>query len=162
METEKWKTIKLAFSEVYELPAAARSARLAELPADIRSEVENLLNADRQAEDFIAEPFLIVNGLAADHNEDKWIGKQIDDYHVLERLGAGGMGAVYLAERQNSDLKQKVALKLIKRGMDSDAILKRFSVERRILSSLDHPNIAAPCRRRHFVRRPPVFCNGIC
>ena len=57
-------------------------------------------------------------------------------------LEHGGMGAVYLAERVNSDFKQKVALKIIKRGMDSEAILKRFAIERKILSRLTHPNIA--------------------
>ena len=142
MESEKWKNIKAAFSEVYELPADSRPELMAALPADIQEEVRNLLEAHEEADDFIAEPFLLQNDLVTDEIRGNRIGKQIDDYLVLEKLGSGGMGTVYLAERQNSDFKQKVALKLIKRGMDSEAILGRFAVERRILSSLDHPNIA--------------------
>ncbi len=142
MENENWDIIKIAFSEVYELPVEAHAGFLAKLPVDIRTEVENLLDAHLEADDFISEPFLIQNGFVDGDAADNWIGKVIDDYLVLEKLGFGGMGAVYLAERRHSDFKQKVALKLIKRGMDSEAILGRFAVERRILSSLDHPNIA--------------------
>src|SRR5262249_43536919 len=70
------------------------------------------------------------------------VGKQIDDYLILEKLGEGGMGTVFLAERSGQDFKQRVALKLIKRGMDTSAVLKRFLLERQILAGLEHPNIA--------------------
>ena len=109
---------------------------------DIRGDVEKLLAAHNKANGFIDKPFLIESGIAEDETTDSFIGKQIDNYLILEKIGSGGMGAVYLATRQNSDFKQKVAVKVIKRGMDSEAILKRFANERRILSSLKHPNIA--------------------
>ena len=70
------------------------------------------------------------------------IGKKIGNYEIVEQIGAGGMGAVYLAERSDGTFKQKSALKLIKRGMDSDEVLRRFVNERQILASLKHPNIA--------------------
>src|ERR1043165_2449698 len=60
----------------------------------------------------------------------------------MECIGAGGMGVVYLAERADQQFEMQVALKLIKRGMDTDSVLRRFQSERQILASLDHPNIA--------------------
>ena len=125
------------------MPTEKRAEFLArQLDAEIRFEVENLLAAHENADGFIDQPLLIEQGLAEDETTDNLIGRQIEDYLIRERIGAGGMGAVYLAERVNSDFKHKVALKLIKRGMDSEAILKRFATERRILSTLQHPNIA--------------------
>jgi serine/threonine protein kinase/tetratricopeptide (TPR) repeat protein len=66
---------------------------------------------------------------------------QIGPYHVLRRIGQGGMGAVYLAERDD-EFRQQVAIKLVKRGMDSEFVLRRFRNERQILAALNHPNIA--------------------
>ena len=70
--------------------------------------------------------------------EDKWIGP----YRLMKLLGEGGFGQVWLAE-QNEPVRREVALKLLKRGMDSDQVLARFSLERQALASMDHPNIAA-------------------
>jgi len=70
------------------------------------------------------------------------VGQQIGRYKIISELGRGGMGAVYLATRADDAFDKQVALKLIKRGMDSDAIVKRFVLERQILANLDHPNIA--------------------
>ena len=67
--------------------------------------------------------------------------RQIGPYRLLERLGEGGMGEVWLAE-QSRPVRRRVALKLIKRGMDSDEISRRFLIERQILARLQHPNIA--------------------
>lgn len=68
--------------------------------------------------------------------------EEIGSYRIIDRLGEGGMGTVYLAERIEGGFEQRVALKLIKRGMDSDAILARFQQERQILARLEHPAIA--------------------
>ena len=70
------------------------------------------------------------------------IGSAIGPYRLIEQIGAGGMGAVYRAERVGGIAKHHVALKLIKRGMDSDEIVQRFLREREILAQLKHPNIA--------------------
>jgi serine/threonine protein kinase len=143
MNFAKWQNIKNLLSATLDLPEDERDTFLALEPdEDIRFEVEKLLIANDKANGFIDKPFLIERGLAEDEETDGLIGKQINNYLILEKIGAGGMGAVYLAERLNSDFKQKVAVKVIKRGMDSEAILKRFTNERRILSSLKHPNIA--------------------
>ena len=66
----------------------------------------------------------------------------IGAYRILRRIGQGGMGAVYLAERDTGEFKQQVAIKLIKRGMDSEFVVRRFLSERQILAALNHPNIA--------------------
>ena len=70
------------------------------------------------------------------------IGKRIGVYELAEEIGRGGMGIVYLANRVDGEFRQRVAVKLIKRGMDTDLILKRFRRERQITAKLDHPNIA--------------------
>jgi serine/threonine protein kinase/predicted negative regulator of RcsB-dependent stress response len=69
-------------------------------------------------------------------------GRHIGPYQVVRELGHGGMGAVYLAVRADDQFKQQVAIKLIKRGMDTDFIISRFRHERQILASFHHPNIA--------------------
>jgi serine/threonine-protein kinase len=67
---------------------------------------------------------------------------RIAGYRLLRELGRGGMGTVYLAERDAADFEQRVAVKLLRRGLDTDDVLRRFLSERRILAGLDHPNIA--------------------
>ncbi len=69
-------------------------------------------------------------------------GTMVGPYRILHELARGGMGAVYLAERADGQFEQRVALKLIKRGMDSDEIHRRFLAERQILARLSHPHIA--------------------
>jgi serine/threonine protein kinase len=69
------------------------------------------------------------------------IGNWIDQYKLIEHLGEGGMAVVYLAE-QEYPIRRKVALKLIKPGMDSKRVITRFEAERQTLALLDHPNIA--------------------
>src|SRR5207237_5155501 len=68
--------------------------------------------------------------------------EKIGKYKIIREIGRGGMGAVYYATRDDGEFKQKVAIKLIKRGMDSDEILRRFRNERQILAELQHPNVA--------------------
>lgn len=74
--------------------------------------------------------------------DDAMIGREIGVYRLERELGRGGMGAVYLADRVDGEFNQTVAIKLIKRGMDTDLILKRFRRERQILAALNHTNIA--------------------
>jgi eukaryotic-like serine/threonine-protein kinase len=96
----------------------------------LRPEIEELL-ARFDAENTTAEKEL-----------DSMKGRVIGSYRLIREIGRGGMGAVYLAERADGMFKTKAAVKLIKRGMDTDSILKRFRNERQILAALNHPNIA--------------------
>jgi serine/threonine-protein kinase len=74
--------------------------------------------------------------------DTQFIGKRVGPYRLIRELGRGGMGVVYLAERADEEFKKRVAVKIIKRGMDTEEIVARFRHERQILASLDHPNIA--------------------
>ena len=73
---------------------------------------------------------------------DSMTGRRVGIYELKKELGRGGMGAVYLAERIDGEFHQRVAVKLVKRGMDTDFVLNRFRHERQILASLEHPFIA--------------------
>jgi serine/threonine protein kinase/tetratricopeptide (TPR) repeat protein len=69
------------------------------------------------------------------------IGERVGAYVIVGELGRGGMGAVYLGERADGQFEKQVAIKVLKRGTDTDEVLRRFAVERQILARLDHPNI---------------------
>jgi tetratricopeptide (TPR) repeat protein len=75
----------------------------------------------------------------ADVPDAEW---RLGNYKIIKEIGRGGMGAVYLAERADEQYQKRVAIKLIKRGMDTDAVLRHFRSERQILANFDHPNIA--------------------
>ena len=152
MPPTNWKKIEEIFEKVIELPASERDSVLAEMcggDVALRAEVENLILADQEANDFIESPILGATTLAnflPDQLEDSVapnsIGRRIGPYKIIRELGRGGMGAVFLAQRADDEFRQWVAIKLIKRGMDTDFILRRFRNERQILATLDHPNIA--------------------
>ena len=104
-----------------------------------RQEVESLFKARDEAGNFL-EDISAAEVVQASMQHSNLVGERIDQYRIKNEIGRGGMGVVFLAERE--DFHQTVALKLIKRGMDSDAILDRFTREREILASLNHPFIA--------------------
>jgi serine/threonine protein kinase len=110
----------------------------------LRRQVEELLVAHRQAGGFIETPLatLASSGIADDSETDLLIGQIIGHYRISKRIGAGGMGAVYLAGRADQQYEKLVAIKIIKRGMDTDSVLRHFRNERQILANFDHPNIA--------------------
>ena len=70
------------------------------------------------------------------------IGRRLGSYRIEREIGRGGMGAVYEASRADNEFNKRAAIKLVKRGMDTDFILRRFRKERQILAALDHPHIA--------------------
>ncbi|MBL8819104.1 MAG: protein kinase [Planctomyces sp.] len=111
----------------------------------LRNDVERLLKAYDPSSQFMASP--AANQLAVTLNSPEFdsdeasIGKTIDRYKLLERIGEGGMGAVYMA-MQSKPIQRKVALKIIKSGMDSKEFVSRFEAERQALALMNHPNIA--------------------
>ncbi|HLA96184.1 MAG TPA: serine/threonine-protein kinase, partial [Pyrinomonadaceae bacterium] len=141
MDSSRWKLIKTAYSESVELTGPELLAYLDKVPVDIRVEVNSLLDAEAHAGGFIEQPFLVEQGSVTNSDGLDLTGQQIDEYRLLDTIGSGGMGAVYLAEHQGEGFSQKVALKLIKRGMDTNAVLKRFLMERQIIANLEHPFI---------------------
>ena len=139
------------FERLLDLPEAERMPALDEAcggDAEIRREVMALLAADADAEGFLEPEFyenhadairlgvLTSSGLTA-----LGVPEKIGPYKVEEQIGEGGFGVVYRA-LQTSPIERRVALKVIKPGMDSAAVLRRFDAERRALELLDHPNIA--------------------
>lgn len=143
MEIGKWTRIKDAVAAALEMEESERSEFfLSVVDLEIRDEAERLVWAHFESGKFIEKPAAVAEGHIEDEDNDPLVGETVGGYRIVNRIGAGGMGAVYLTEKPNSDVKQSFALKLIKRGMDSEAILKRFARERRILGTLKHANIA--------------------
>ncbi len=141
MNPEQWKQVKEIFNEAVELAHAERLSFIEQKSggdALIIKEVQTLLESDEEAEDFIENPLAAVSHLVRD--ETALAGKKIGVYAIEREIGRGGMGAVFLASRTD-DFERRVALKLIKRGFDTDDIIRRFRHERQILAALDHPNI---------------------
>ena len=111
----------------------------------LRNQVDTLLLAlERSSSNFPTTP-AVGMALSDTFVEDvtpSVIGKRLGAYRIQRELGRGGMGSVYLAVRADDEFKKQVAIKLIKRGMDTDFIVRRFRNERQILANLDHPHIA--------------------
>ncbi len=112
----------------------------------LRNRVEALLQAHEQAGPFLERPSVAgsVKDLllaAATVSVTEKPGDRIGRYKLLEKIGEGGWGVVYMAE-QEEPLRRKVAVKIIKLGMDSKSVIARFEAERQALALMDHPNIA--------------------
>src|SRR5262245_7617337 len=118
---------------------AALLDRACEGNRELREEVERLLAAHPQAEGFLDRPALHDTATHGLHAEVA--GAIIGPYRLIEPIGEGGMGTVWMAQQQEP-VKRVVALKLIKAGMDSKQIIARFEAERQALALMDHPNIA--------------------
>ncbi len=145
LETEKWIKAKEIFQTAMDLPLAERQNFIEMQAAGdelIKLEVETLLEAHDEAENFIVAPVAAMTDFFETEQKNSIVGKQIGAYKILSELGRGGMGAVFLAERADAEFKKKVAVKLIKRGFDTDEIINRFRNERQILANLEHTNIA--------------------
>ncbi len=147
-DAERWRRLTELFDGLVGMPAGDRAARLAELDgedASLRAEIESLLAEsdgagllDAPASDVLATFLEEIDETVPEQP----VGTRIGAYRLVEELGRGGMGVVYLAERVDGQFEQKVALKLVKRGLDTDEVLARFRRERQILARLDHRSIA--------------------
>jgi eukaryotic-like serine/threonine-protein kinase len=151
MSAGSWPEVEALLDAALDLPPAARAALLEDpttgAPA-IRAEVRRLLDLLDEAEEFLGEaaaeyaaPLLAlgVEGAEADGAPPARVGP----YRVLGEAGQGGMGTVYLAERDDEHFRQRVALKLLRgAGATDPHLLRRFREERQILASLEHPHIA--------------------
>ncbi len=107
----------------------------------LRARVEALLKAHEEAGDFLEVPALDPNTTLDKPPMIEGPGTMIGRYKLLELIGEGGMGLVYLAEQQEP-VRRNVALKIVKLGMDTKQVIARFEAERQTLAVLDHPNIA--------------------
>ena len=110
----------------------------------LRHEIDSLLAGLERATDFMALPTMNETApaaapVASEHTESP--GMQIGRYKLLQLIGEGGFGSVFMAEQQHP-IKRRVALKIIKLGMDTKQVIARFEAERQALAMMDHPNIA--------------------
>jgi eukaryotic-like serine/threonine-protein kinase len=144
MTPDRWAEVKRIFQAALDLPPAGRPAFVQAEAGDddVRREVESLLASEETSGEFLSDAAAqyvpgALDGLDADTN----LGRRIGPWRIEREIGAGGMGAVYLAER-DGEFRQHAALKLMRPGMDSRAVVARFRYERQILAGLDHPNIA--------------------
>jgi eukaryotic-like serine/threonine-protein kinase len=145
MTPERWRRVEAILEAVLELDASARAAYLDETcgaDADLREEVNSLLAFDSGGGETLAK---VVRSAATEFEADCITvpaGMRIGAYRILREIGRGGMGTVYLAERDDDHFTKRVAIKLVSRGMDTAALLGRFRRERNILAKLEHPYIA--------------------
>src|SRR5262249_32200226 len=124
--------------------------------AGLRAQLEELVQAHREAGSFLQEPSASQGATVAAPSVQEQPGAVIGPYKLLAQIGEGGMGAVWMAQ-QREPVKRLVAVKLIKAGMDSKQIIARFEAERQALALMDHPNIA---RVLDGGQTPPAYAGG--
>src|SRR4051794_13475750 len=136
MTPERWQQVKSALAEALERPGEAeRAAFLATACADdtaLRREVESLLDQPEDEFDTCAETVGFANADAL----GSMIGRRVGAYVLERELARGGMGTVWLARRADQQFEKLAAVKLLKRGTDTDEVLRRFHAERQILARL--------------------------
>jgi serine/threonine protein kinase/Flp pilus assembly protein TadD len=146
MTAERWEKIKELFETALEREGSLRAAFLDEVCSgdpSLRAELGELIASHERAGSFMgAAAFEPAMRLGSEDRQDSLVGCRIGPYEIIREIGRGGMGAVYLAARVDEAYRKQVAIKVVKRGMDSEAIVRGFRKERQILASLDHPNIA--------------------
>ena len=146
MTPEQWEKVKEVVEAGLERDGDARSRFVDEACAgdpSLRAEIWELIASSEQAGSFMAGSlFDAATPLAAEDRDASLDGQRLGAYRIVRELGYGGMGTVYLAARDDEAYRKDVAVKLIKRGMDTEAIVRAFRTERQILATLDHPNIA--------------------
>ena len=144
MTPERWQEIEAVLQGALDRPPGERASFLDDACAgdeDLKEEASSLISAYDEAGDFIEQPAMAQDArVLIGRNQDQKIGREIGPYRIIERLGAGGMGEVYLA--QDARLNRLVALKILPAYFVSDdARLRRFQSEARAASALNHPNI---------------------
>ncbi|MDX1394384.1 MAG: tetratricopeptide repeat protein [Gemmatimonadota bacterium] len=162
----EWRRVDELFGLALELPPEERAAFVTGATDDepqVREAVLRLLRADARArsflegsiEDYCDVPWDglldalaeavptgdVTRGSSAEMRTDR-AGEVVGAYRLVRRIGRGGMASVYLAERADGEFRQKVALKVLRRGLDTADVVRRFLAERQILSSLSHAHIA--------------------
>jgi len=139
MESERWRAVRAMFDEVVDLTPAARVERLAGADPGLRRDVEALLAADAEAEEYLAG---MMFGVPARADPLGLTGRTVSHFRVLDLLGSGGMGVVYSAE--DTRLNRPVALKLPFPQVQLDPSAKeRFLNEARSAGALDHPSLCS-------------------
>ena len=134
---------KQIFDRAIEIPSPNEREKYLEQMCDsdleLRSRVDELIQAYHKSGSFLEDANLTIEATSSSVAERE--GTEIGPYKLLQRIGEGGFGVVYMAE-QHKPVRRKVALKIIKPGMDTKEVIARFEAERQALALMDHPNIA--------------------
>lgn len=152
-DEKRRKQLDTLLQQVLDLPEQEQQAFLKEVTTQdpgLYKDLKKLLQYARESDSFFGETlsdFLLplLPLLEGDESPSEFTfeeGTIIGNYRIKKLIGKGGMGQVYLSERNDGAFKKEVALKCIKKGMDSEEILRRFRYERQVLARLQHPNIA--------------------
>jgi WD40 repeat protein/serine/threonine protein kinase len=144
MDTDNKKHEEDIYHAAAAKPKAERAAFLRKICKDepaMLARVETLLISRDEAGDFLETPVLDIDINLGESHVAEGPGTVIGRYKLLEKIGEGGMAIVYMAE-QTEPIHRKVALKIIKLGMDTKSVIARFEAERQALAMMDHPNIA--------------------
>ena len=160
MNRAQWAKVESIFQGALDRPAEARTAYLREScgsDVKLRAEVEALLAEHSTEAEFLEKPLIELprdlppisltpdserNGERKGERKGERDDGRIGQYRIVREIGAGGMGMVYLAMHEGPGFERSVAVKVIRRGLDTDDVLRRFQLERRILAALKHPNVA--------------------
>jgi tetratricopeptide (TPR) repeat protein len=143
MPTDNWEQVQELFLAAADLPPEEQQRFLDStcgVHSMLREEVESLLVADQAGGEGIAAA--LKDAAQSLLGADPIIGARLGSWRVVREIGRGGMGAVYLAIRDDEQFRKQAALKLVRYGLDTPELLDRFRRERQILANLDHPYIA--------------------
>jgi len=174
LDAARWSRAGQLLGEILEMRPDERARELARIAADepdLSASIEAMLRADERGSGVLEAGVaalaadLLARGEDGDDAEDDV--PSVDRYRVLKFLGRGGMGSVWLAERTDGHFARPVALKVLKRGLDTDEIRRRFQREREILARMEHPGIARmldggvtgdgrPCFAMEYVEGRPI------
>ena len=142
MDAHRWQRIREIFEAAVELPPRERDPyikKVCEGDTALFEELMAMLEADGTGHRLLDQP---VRETVDPFFQTDLTGRRFGRFRIIREIGSGGMGAVYLAERADGQYEQQVALKLIKPGLHSGDLVRRFEHERQILARLEHPNIA--------------------
>ncbi len=150
MTPDRWTRIEEIVDRAMSCDPGRRAGLVDEACCDdrkLRDEVMSLLSYADRSESFLGSAVVSATKLF-DHREalgdgaEVMVGERVGVYEIVRMLASGGMGTVYLAKRVDEQFESQVAIKIIKKGMDSQEILRRFRIERQLLAHLSHENIA--------------------
>ena len=145
MKADIWERIDKVLDEALGFDPPKRQVYLHEIgerEPEVRREVEALLGCEDQSERFLQNTATSYSEGLIDETSSALVGQTVGRYRIICELGSGGMGSVFLGERTDGEFQQKVAVKVVRPGVDTAEVRRRFLDERQILANLEHPNIA--------------------
>lgn len=148
---EYWQRLRTLLDDALAVAAGSRDEFLRRACVDdeaLRIDLEDLIAAEANAGTLLDTPAseyagaLVREVVMHGPDADPLLGQRVGPYRLLRVIGSGGMGTVFLAERDDGQYERRVAIKLLHRGLDTEDFVRRFLAERQILASLNHPRIA--------------------